>query len=719
MSAPPPPAWMVVERAEWESAQLPRPLSASPSPPVTPSAPPPRSTPTFSGYLLKRREHLNFLVEQWRPRWVVIVGRELRYYSTPADAAPRDVIYLAAGTRIEAGGAVKDVGSGGGGGGGGGPTDWPWAIEARGRIVTPIRPDGPFPDARLAVLRIFHPDSPKKVYQFSWFAPPGNDAAALIAREQAQRWAAVLRAAVAGALDPPAMTAARIGKAVVLRSGLKLASVEGVGAATLSSQAQSLPMATLNGTGNGVKIEDRAVEKASGGGNRAGESARVDATTTKASPSPPLQTTPNGVRVGVQASPLPAPPLQTPLATPSQNSGSSVDVVATPPPKTPLLVAPVKLLVQPPPNANDEKCKALVAELQRLSDGDGRGMWIANGSSNGVACWRTTDGSPGARGDARIPYSRAVILATIIDSTERPKYDARGLEGRRVEQIDDNTSIVYLNFKGFPFVSGRDFVLLSRATVDRDGTVWVATGSTVHAATPPRDGIVRAHIFIGGWVLRPVAPGADGIEKECDVTYAMRSDLCGTLPLSITATVTQGQASLTGFLRDYLIKKHGSRPPLLPPPRIGSDDEGETSLDTAVVATAAVDDAPTVFLTPLRQSSSSILPSPPPSESLPAAISPLQPSRPPPPSIPVNSNSSSLPLWFAVALLVIPALYKFIGLSGLVLILIVYGLSETRRFYGRVFRESLSSTPKRTEAAIALRAAAAKARSPWKEEKVE
>ena len=596
------------------------------------------------------------------------MGRELRYYLTQTDSAPRDVIYLAAGTRIDVGGGVKDTGGAVGGGGGGGTADWPWAAEARGRIVTPLCPaNGPYRDARLAILSIFHPNSPNKVYQFSCFAPPGNNAAVSIVREQAQRWALVMRAAVAGVLDPP-LAAARI--SVVLRSGLKLASVSGMGAA-LSAQSQ-LPVvgSAPVGSGAGARITVAKtvavveVEAGAGEGAGAGTGARARARTED---------------------------MAAVAASASMHIGGVAAVAPPPTVATNTLVGHAWL-----PGAVGERCKALTAELQCLSTGDGGGRWTANGSSGGVTCWRTTDGTPGARGDARFPYSRAIVLATILAPNERPKYDNRGIEGRRVESLDELTSIVYFNFKAAPFVSGRDFLLLTHVVVDRDGAVWVATGSTTHANTPARSGIVRAVLHVGGWLLRPVAPGADGIEKECDVTYAMRSDLCGSLPLALTATVTSSQAMLTGGLLDYLIKKHGSNPPLLAPLKSSVYGGGQVTVPVAAAETA-------FFITHPRPSW------PPPSAALPAAITPL-PHRLPPPPVPVHS--ASLPLWVAVTLLVVPALYKLVGVTGLFMLCFACGLTEARRRFGRVFREPLLPTPMRTEAAIALRIAAANARSP-------
>jgi hypothetical protein len=645
---------MVVERATWEQARAisvpDRTVPAAAAAPLRPSAnaAAPLGSFPFSGYLLKRREHLNFIVEQWRPRWVVIQGRELRYFSTPSDTAPRDVIRLEKGTIIEMGWrkGQSDAASSAAA-----TENWAWASKQEGRIVTPTRPEGPYPDARLAILRIWHPDAPKKVYQFAWLSPSGeSDDAAAVAREQARRWVAVMRAAADGW-------------------------------ATAKGTALQRPVESRARTASTISIADIERSKAAAGS---------DLPQSTSSLPPPLMMTSTSIAkiTEAPANPVEAIAVHAAVAADSENS-TSASSSTTP--------RPLPRRAWPPGHIGD-KCQAIVADLRRLANDNGGGMWTPNGRTRDVECWRTSDGTPGARGDARIPFSRAVVLATLLDSSERPRYDPQGIEGRRVASIDLQTHYIYLNFRGFPFVSGRDFCLFSHYRVDADGTVWIATVSSAHDDVPPRDGIVRAKVLVGGWVLRPVPP-VNGVEVACDATYAMRSDLCGSLPVSITSKVTASQAILVGNLRDYLCQKHQGAVPRLPAPRNVAYDEFQAAADDAIA-------------TPPRQSSPT---SPVPPAAVRTAFSPplLTPKVKSTTAVAVPT-SPTLVFTVIAALLLLPVVIRFLGVGGLLALALTWPLWESFKAQkaGPLFRAPLAPTPQKPQAAIALRAAAAAARTP-------
>ena len=90
----------------------------------------------------------------------------------------------------------------------------------------------------------------------------------------------------------------------------------------------------------------------------------------------------------------------------------------------------------------------------------------------------------------------------------------------------------------------------------------MAAYSTEDPACPPVNGIVRAQLHIGGWVIRP-RPGISAAARSkpgfpatappahmdpaidadgCDVTFLMKSDFKGTVPTFVVRMVAQGQS---------------------------------------------------------------------------------------------------------------------------------------------------------------------------------
>ena len=514
---------------------------------------------TFAGFILKRREKmsdsLNVFFQMWRSRYVVISGRQLRYYESDTDAAlkPRDIIYLAAGSQIDvtwpAGAtAVSGGGVGGGSGvsvGGGGAA----AREPRHTTITASAPKEPSRSSALIIVRISHPDHPRNCYQFAWEWSPSSPSACAIA----ERWIAAMRASAAGLLDSAAASAreGRTPEGVSLRNGLKVVNA----ANALSLEAP---------TGSGAKparSDDVFLRTPTSRSFSTEQLTPIPRRSPEPSPSaatPPSQLFPLSLPRTLSATKTPE-PSPTSAARSASHSQTKAVFVDAPWPAEPY----------------GEQARDLIAQLRQLSEGDGGGAWVRNGEKNGVDFWKPTDGAPGARGDGVTPYSRAVCLALLLDTPARTRYDSQCIVAQRVRSLDAHSNFIYLSFRGFPFVAGRDVSLFSHWRVDADGTVWIVTQSTEIPDLPVKDGIVRAHIHVGGWVLRALADGGGDDARGCRVTYLFKSDLKGSLPTSITKSVTAQQAALVSTFCDGLRAEHGATPPVLPPPRnLPNSDSG-------------------------------------------------------------------------------------------------------------------------------------------------
>jgi len=76
-----------------------------------------------------------------------------------------------------------------------------------------------------------------------------------------------------------------------------------------------------------------------------------------------------------------------------------------------------------------------------------------------------------------------------------------------LEQIDEDTLIIYMKFKGMMMVSGRDFVLCCKLIsfedpTSKDGIARALITFTVDHPNAPEvpKGTVRGEIIIGGWI---------------------------------------------------------------------------------------------------------------------------------------------------------------------------------------------------------------------------
>lgn len=286
--------------------------------------------------------------------------------------------------------------------------------------------------------------------------------------------------------------------------------------------------------------------------------------------------------------------------------------------------APEQLAHMPaavPPAAYVEILDKAVAEIKRLANHEQSASdWDYVGCKSDVLCYRTTDGSPGAKGECYIPFNRSAILELLTDLERRGALDAQYDHGYTVEELDEQTKIIYLSFKGKAVASPRDFCLLAHYRIEENGDLIVVTTSIEHPKIPLVKGKVRATMSVGGWVIRPLPgpvptlakksggiytlhsqaqkcfppsllryaddpskplapettlygaylsedvkrclpPAYDPIADSggCWGTYVFRCDFGGAIPKFITAAVTSQQASLPGDVRDLLTKWYGDQ----------------------------------------------------------------------------------------------------------------------------------------------------------------
>ena len=104
------------------------------------------------------------------------------------------------------------------------------------------------------------------------------------------------------------------------------------------------------------------------------------------------------------------------------------------------------------------------------------------------------------------PHSPETVLAFIQNNTLRLTWDPNLAECRRVGEVNAQVRLLYEcdNEKFVP--CPRDFLYAGKTCSYNGDRLYVKVSVEI-AAIPPIPGHVRAHLFVGGYHLRPTAPG--------------------------------------------------------------------------------------------------------------------------------------------------------------------------------------------------------------------
>ena len=118
-----------------------------------------------------------------------------------------------------------------------------------------------------------------------------------------------------------------------------------------------------------------------------------------------------------------------------------------------------------------------------------------------------------------------MVADTITRYDVRGDWDVNFDSGQRIKQMDEFSSIHYLKTKKVAVVSSRDqYLNLKLRTVEPEDSPSgfkrkiIAHRSIDFDELPPKDGIVRASVFLTGWVLEQIEPNL------VDVNFMIVSD---------------------------------------------------------------------------------------------------------------------------------------------------------------------------------------------------
>jgi hypothetical protein len=109
------------------------------------------------------------------------------------------------------------------------------------------------------------------------------------------------------------------------------------------------------------------------------------------------------------------------------------------------------------------------------------------------------------------------------DPEFRIDWDVNRLDGFCIVHLTERTDIGYYAAKVSKPVSNRDFVNMRSWREVGNGEFIIMSTSVPHADVPPKDGIVRAHVRVSGYLVRKYGTG-------CSLTYVSHSDPKGWVP---------------------------------------------------------------------------------------------------------------------------------------------------------------------------------------------
>ncbi|DAZ97827.1 TPA: hypothetical protein N0F65_002497 [Lagenidium giganteum] len=178
--------------------------------------------------------------------------------------------------------------------------------------------------------------------------------------------------------------------------------------------------------------------------------------------------------------------------------------------------------------------------------------WNFHSEKNGLKAYTKVDGSlTAAKGVGFVPFHPRAIWDAVIDINKKKLYDGQLATGHRLQTLDDQTCVDYLEYKPVFVVAGRDFVNLVHWRVLPGGAIIiVAQGIEDLSLAPLKEPkIVRGDVHLAGWKIVPNA-AYDG----ADVSFMVKSDLKGSIPSRIASKAAAEQPYMIQRIADLLKK---------------------------------------------------------------------------------------------------------------------------------------------------------------------
>lgn len=133
------------------------------------------------------------------------------------------------------------------------------------------------------------------------------------------------------------------------------------------------------------------------------------------------------------------------------------------------------------------------------------------------------------RSRCTIPFKPKDVMNTCLLVDRLPETYPNVEEFKFLEKIGVNTFKIYQKIKKIVIVSARDFVIYQQVNKNSDGSYYLVKYSDPDDATAHIAGVVRAHMVIGGLIIKPHPQ----YTQQSLVTSITHLDLKGNLPKMI------------------------------------------------------------------------------------------------------------------------------------------------------------------------------------------
>lgn len=184
--------------------------------------------------------------------------------------------------------------------------------------------------------------------------------------------------------------------------------------------------------------------------------------------------------------------------------------------------------------------------------------WQPLFEKNGVIAKRRPGSIITVRGDGMAYHPLHKVFALLLDHDRSSEYNSQIAEDRNLQSYSRHSSFQYLKFKQVWPTAQRDMCNISHWRIMPDNRVVIVSFTEeADNLCPLEDGIIRANLILGGYILTATAAGTA-------IQYIVQSDLKGTIPASVANFVANSQpmnvANLCKVLDKDLAKSGGSAP---------------------------------------------------------------------------------------------------------------------------------------------------------------
>lgn len=134
----------------------------------------------------------------------------------------------------------------------------------------------------------------------------------------------------------------------------------------------------------------------------------------------------------------------------------------------------------------------------------------------------------------KTPYTSDEFMNFMGNVENRKKWDRNLDKIKIIDTLDDNTRLMHLLYKRILTISPRELLILNRQ--HRQGDVWMDISTSFQSSEYPMNpSYIRAHLYIGGYIIEPCQ---DENGNQTKITNIVQADFGGSLPINMLKKMT-------------------------------------------------------------------------------------------------------------------------------------------------------------------------------------